>query len=173
MLRNACDHSVIETELPDTSTYRGRGVPPGGVKVRCSLDLADEFTCAWPSLLLRHGAPSGGGTRGGDADGDEDEGGAGGDRGEVEKWRVSAGFGGLVLSKVASGEGAAADSSPFLRCEKDQGVCCGVGASAPAAVFGPTEDGVGSDVVGWIVPRGCVIPLGPFLSLSLLHNREI
>lgn len=101
--------SVIETELPDTSTYRGRGVPPGGVKIRCSLDLADEFTCAWPALLLRHGAPSSG--SGGDAD---EEGGERG--GGVEKWRVSAGFGGLVLSKVASGEGAAADSSPFLRC---------------------------------------------------------
>ncbi|CAM9346290.1 unnamed protein product, partial [Scytosiphon promiscuus] len=110
--------SVIETELPDTSTYKGRGVPPGGVKVRCSLDLADEFTCAWPSLLLRHGAPrGGGGTGGGDEDDDEYGGGAGGDRGEVEKWRVSAGFGGLVLSKVASGEGAAADSSPFLRMD--------------------------------------------------------
>lgn len=102
--------SVIETELPDTSTYRGRGVPPGGVKIRCSLDLADEFTCAWPALLLRHGASSSG--SGGDAD---EEGGERG--GGVEKWRVSAGFGGLVLSKVASGEGAAADSSPFLRCE--------------------------------------------------------
>ncbi|CAM9948440.1 unnamed protein product [Ectocarpus sp. 12 AP-2014] len=102
--------SVIETELPDTSTYRGRGVPPGGVKIRCSLDLADEFTCAWPALLLRHGAPSSG--SGGDAD---EEGGERG--GGVEKWRVSAGFGGLVLSKVASGEGAAADSSPFLRMD--------------------------------------------------------
>lgn len=41
--------------------------------------------------------------------------GGGEGRGAVEKWRVAAGFGGLVLSKVASGEGAAADSSPFLR----------------------------------------------------------
>ncbi|CAN0349664.1 unnamed protein product, partial [Laminaria digitata] len=41
----------------------------------------------------------------------------GGGGGEVEKWRVSAGFGGLVLSKVAGGEGAAADSSPFLRMD--------------------------------------------------------
>ena len=81
-------------------------MPPGGVKVRCSLDLADEFTCAWPSLLLRHG---GGGE--GEGGGEEEAGGGG----EVEKWRVSAGFGGLVLSKVAGGEGAAADSSPFLR----------------------------------------------------------
>lgn len=51
---------------------------------------------------------------GGDAYEDNEGGGEGG-RGAVEKWRVSAGFGGLVLSKVASGEGAAADSSPFLR----------------------------------------------------------
>lgn len=105
--------SVIETELPDTSTYRGRGVPPGGVKIRCSLDLADEFTCAWPALLLRHDPASsgggGGGTGAGNGEGEEEG------RGAVEKWRVSAGFGGLVLSKVASGEGAAADSSPFLR----------------------------------------------------------
>lgn len=109
--------SVIETELPDTSSYKGRGVPPGGVKIRCSLDLADEFTCAWPALLLRHESPmaSSGGVGGDEDHDDENEGGGEGERGAVEKWRVSAGFGGLVLSKVASGEGAAADSSPFLR----------------------------------------------------------
>lgn len=101
---------MVETEPSETAaSYKG-GVPPGGVKIRCSLDLADEFTCAWPALLLRHG--DGKGQEG--EDGDEDEEGDG-EGGAVEKWRVSAGFGGLVLSKVASGEGAAADSSPFLR----------------------------------------------------------
>lgn len=100
-------NSVIETDPPDTTSYKG-GIPPGGVKIRCSLDLADEFTCAWPALLLRHGDE-----RRGEAEGDEE--GGGGEGTGVEKWRVSAGFGGLVLSKVASGEGAAADSSPFIR----------------------------------------------------------
>lgn len=116
--RDTTRNSAIETELPDAATYKGRGVPPGGVKVRCSLDLADEFTCAWPALLLKHETPGGAGGGGGGMGGDEDEdneGGGEGGRGTVEKWRVSAGFGGLVLSKVASGEGAAADSSPFLR----------------------------------------------------------
>lgn len=101
---------MIEVDQPDVSAYKG-GVPPGGVKVRCSLDLADEFTCAWPSLLLRHGGDG----DGGDEEEQEAAGGGGKGGGEVEKWRVSAGFGGLVLSKVAGGEGAAADSSPFLR----------------------------------------------------------
>lgn len=105
---NACSInwpiSVVEAEPPDVSNYRG-GIPPGGVKVRCSLDLADEFTCAWPSLLLRHEDKN--------RNGKEDDG-----DGNIEKWRVAVGFGGLVLSKVASGEGAAADSSPFIRCYK-------------------------------------------------------
>ena len=87
---------MVEAEPPDTSNFKG-GIPPGGVKVRCSLDLADEFTCAWPALLLRHHE-------------DKEE-----ESGQVERWRVAVGFGGLVLSKVASGEGAAADSSPFIR----------------------------------------------------------
>lgn len=107
--------SVVETEPVETAASCKGGVPPGGVKVRCSLDLADEFTCAWPALLLRHG--DNGKSQDSEDDGDEDdeEGEGEGGGGTVEKWRVSAGFGGLVLSKVASGEGAAADSSPFLR----------------------------------------------------------
>lgn len=95
----------MEGEPPDVSNFKG-GIPPGGVKVRCSLDLADEFTCAWPSLLLRHEDKN--------RNGKEDDG-EGNKGGGIEKWRVAVGFGGLVLSKVASGEGAAADSSPFIR----------------------------------------------------------
>lgn len=83
--------------------------------MRCSLDLADEFTCAWPALLLRRGNKKGNGRdQAREADNSDDEE-LQEEGGEVEKWRVSAGFGGLVLSKVASGEGAAADSSPFIR----------------------------------------------------------
>lgn len=44
-------------------------------------------------------------------EGHQDEGAVG----VAERWRVAAGYGGLVLSPVASGEGAAADSSPFIR----------------------------------------------------------
>lgn len=119
---------MVETELPDAATYGGGRLPPGGVKIRCSLDIADEFTCAWPALLIRHGTNGASGNGGNAANNDdyddeddeyEDDYAGGeavqGESGQVERWRVSAGFGGLILSPVASGEGAAADSSPFLR----------------------------------------------------------
>lgn len=115
--------SVIEMDPSELARAGSGGLPPGGVKIRCSLDIADEFSCAWPALLLRHGSPSasGGGPAVDDED-DDDEDDSGGEAGtgvteagRVEKWRVSAGFGGLILSPVASGEGAAADSSPFIR----------------------------------------------------------
>ncbi|CAN0063992.1 unnamed protein product, partial [Choristocarpus tenellus] len=82
----------------------------GQVKIRCSLDLADEFSCAWPAILLRH--------RDGHSSSRANEGRketpAVGE-GVAERWHVAAGFGGLVLTPVASGEGAVADSTPFVR----------------------------------------------------------
>ncbi|CAM9641161.1 unnamed protein product, partial [Discosporangium mesarthrocarpum] len=87
----------------------GPGDDHGAVKIRCSLDLADEFSCAWPAILLRHRLTGGGGG------GREETPGLG--AAEAERWHVAVGFGGLVLTPVARGEGAVADAQPFLRTD--------------------------------------------------------